>query len=313
MMSQYRTERWVALFAVGLVVVVLGLLVGALTATNASLDPYNHGDAGTSRLADATRGSVALSYTSVGDGPTPEAVIVVGGSGDVTTDDVAALKSYLADGGRIVILTEDKRSNQLLAALDVKTRIAAGYLLATEAESENPTQFVVADSGDDALGFGDVQVNAAKPLGITDAKEGTARRVLAWSGPAGRDRNGDGRLGAAEPRGSYPVAVKESVGPGQVIVVGDASLLTNGQWQVKGNRQFARTLTGEDATLIYPQTTGFPLLSRLRLGLNTPFGTLLGLLLFCGGGIIVVRLGVWIHNWVDNESPDDKEFQFTLR
>jgi hypothetical protein len=312
-MSQYRTERWVALFAVGLVIVVFAFLVGALTATNAPLDPYNHGDTGTSRLADATRGSVALSYTSVGDGPTPEAVIVVGGSGDVTTDDVATLESYLADGGRVVILTEDKRSNQLLAALDIKTRIAAGYLLATETESESPTQFVVADSGDDALGFGGVQVNAAKPLGITEPKKGTARRVLAWSGPAGRDLNGDGQLGAGEPRGSYPVAVTESVGPGQVTVVGDASLLTNGQWQVKGNRQFARTLTGGDAMLIYPQTTSFPLVTRFRLSLNTPFGTLLGLILFCGGGIITVRFGVWMYNRVGNERPDEAAFQFTLR
>jgi hypothetical protein len=311
-MSRYRTERWVTLLVVGLAVVVLVLLVGTLTATDAPLDPYNHGDAGTSRLVDASREGVVLSYTSVGGEATPETVIILGGGGDVTTADVAALNRHLDGGGRVVLLTEDERSNQLLAALDVETRLAAGYLLATEQESASPTQFVVTDAGDDALGFTGVQINAAKPLGVTDSSDGTTRRVLAWSAPAGRDLNGDGQLGEAEPRGSYPVAVAEPVGAGQVVVVGDASLLTNGQWQVEGNRQLARTLTEDGAMLVYPRTTGFPLVSRLRLGLNTPLGTLLGLPVFLCGGMVVVRLGVWLSHR-GGEPSDRKGLEFTLR
>ncbi|WP_136601223.1 DUF4350 domain-containing protein [Salinigranum halophilum] len=311
-MSRYRTERWVTLLVVGLAVVILMLLVGTLTATAAALDPYNHDDAGTSRLADASREGVVLSYTSVDGETTPETVIIVGGGDGVTTADVAALTRHLDSGGRVVILTEDERSNQLLAALDVETRIAAGYLLATEQESASPTQFVVADGGDDALGFTSVQVNAAKPLGVTDSKEGTARRVLAWSAPAGRDLNGDGQLGEAEPRGSYPVAVAEPVGTGQVIVVGDASLLTNGQWQVEGNRQLARALTEDGAMLVYPQTTGFPPVTQLRLGLNTPRGTLLGLPVFFGGGMVVIWLGVWLSHR-GGDSSDRGGLVFTLR
>ncbi|MFC7230129.1 hypothetical protein N0B31_22265 (plasmid) [Salinirubellus salinus] len=311
-MSRYRTERWVALLAAGLAVVVLALLVGALTATDAPLDPYNHGDAGTSRLVDASREGLVLSYTSVDGEATPETVIIVGGGGDVTTADVAALTRHLDGGGRVVVLTEDERSNQLLAALDVETRLAAGYLLTTEQDSVSPAQFVVADGGDDALGFTGVQVNAAKPLGVTDSSDGTTRRVLAWSAPAGRDLDGDGQLGAAEPRGSYPVAVAEPVGAGQVIVVGDASLLTNGQWQVEGNRQLARALTEDGAMLVYPQTTGFPPVTRLRLGLNTPLGTLLGLPAFLCGGMVVVRLGVWLAHRGGNPS-DRRGLVFTLR
>ena len=312
-MSRYRTERRVALLVVGLAIVVLMVLVGTLTATDAPLDPYNHGDAGTSRLVDASRAGVVLSYTSVDGGATPETVIVVGGGGDVTTADVAALARHLDSGGRVVILTEDERSNQLLAALDVETRIAAGYLLATEQESASPTQFVVADGGDDLLGFTSVQFNAAKPLGVTDSSDGTTRRVLAWSPPAGRDLSGDGQLGAAEPRGSYPVAVAEPVGAGEVIVVGDASLLTNGQWQVEGNRQLARTLTEDGAMLVYPQTTGFPPVTQLRLGLNTPRGTLFGLLLFCGGGVVLVRLGALISTRDGASGSAGAVLEFTLR
>jgi hypothetical protein len=291
-MSRYRTERWVALLAVGLAVVVLMVLVGTLTATDAPLDPYNQDGAGTSRLVDASREGVVLSYTGVDGEATPDTVIVVGGGGDVTTADVAALTRHLDGGGRVVVLTEDERSNRLLAALDVETRIAAGYLRATERESASPTQFVVADGGADAPGFTGVQVNAAKPLGVTDSSDGTTRRVLAWSPPAGRDLDGDGRLGAAEPRGSYPVAVAEPVGAGEIVVVGDASLLTNGQWQVEGNRQLARALTEDGATLVYPQTDGFPPVTQLRLGLTTPRGTLLGLPVFLSGGTVAIWLGV---------------------
>jgi hypothetical protein len=230
----------------------------------------------------------------------------------VTTADVAALTRHLDSGGRVVILTEDERSNQLLAALDVETRIAAGYLLATEQESASLTQFVVADGGDDALELTSVQVNAAKPLGVTDSSDGTTRRVLAWSAPAGRDLNGDGQLGAAEPQGSYPVAVAEPVGAGEVIVVGDASLLTNGQWQVEGNRQLARTLTEDGAMLVYPQTTGFPPVTQLRLGLNTPRGTLLGLPMFLSGGMVAIWLGIWLSHR-GGDSSDREGFVFTLR
>jgi hypothetical protein len=311
-MSRYRTERWVALLVVGLAVVMLILLVGTLTATDAPLDPYNHGNAGTSRLVDASRDGVVLSYTSVDSKTTTETVIIVGGGGDVTTADVTALTRHLNSGGRVVILTEDERSNQLLAALDVETRIAAGYLLATEQESASPTQFVVSDGGDDALGFTSVQLNAAKALGVTDFTSGTTRRVLAWSTPTGRDVNGDGQLGAVEPRGSYPVAVAEPVGAGEVIVVSDASLLTNGQWQVEGNRQLARALTEDGAMLVYPQTTGFPLISRLRLGLNTPLGTLLGIPVFFIGGMVSIWLGVWLFHR-SGDSSENKGLVFTLR
>lgn len=311
-MSRYRTERWVVLLAAGLAAVVLALLVGVLTATDAPLDPYNHGDAGTSRLVDASREGVVLSYTSVDGETTPETVIVIGGGGDVTTADVAALTRHLNGGGRVVVLTEDERSNQLLAALDVETRLAAGYLLTTEQGSVSPAQFVVADGGDDTPGFTGVQVNAAKPLGVTDSSDGTTRRVLAWSAPTGRDLNGDGQLGAADPRGSYPVAVAEPVGAGEVLVVGDASLLTNSQWQVEGNRQLARALTEDGAMLVYPQTTGFPPVTRLRLGLNTPLGTLLGLPAFLCGGMVVVRLGVWLAHR-GGDSSDRRGLVFTLR
>lgn len=311
-MSRYRTERWVALLVIGLAVAVVILLIGTLTATNAPLDPYNHGDAGTTRLVDASQEGVVLSYTGIDGGTTPETVIIVGGGGDVTTADVAALTRHLDSGGRVVILTEDEQSNQLLAALDMKTRIATGYLIATEKESASPAQFVVADGGDDVLEFTSVQVNAAKPLGVTDSSDGTTRRVLAWSAPAGRDLSGDGQLRAAEPRGSYPVAIAEPVGAGEMIVVGDASLLTNGQWQVEGNRQLARALTKDGAMLVYPQTTGFPRVTQLRLGLNTPRGTLFGLPIFLSAGMIAIWIGVWLSHRGRNAS-DRTGLVFTLR
>lgn len=313
MMDRYRTERWVTILVVGLTAVLLALFVGTLTATDAPLDPYNQDGAGTSRLVDASRGDVALSYTDIEEETTPETVIVMGGGGDVTSADVAALEGHLDRGGRVVVLTEDERSNRLLAALDVETRVATGYLLATEPRSESPTQFVLSDGNGGALGFDGVQVNAAKPLGITDSGHSTSRTVLAWSASAGRDLDGDGRIGEAEPRGSYPVAVAESVGTGQIMIVGDASILTNGQWRIESNRRLARALTEGGATLVYPQTTGFPPVTQLRLGLNTSLGTLFGLLLFCGGGVILVRLGVWISNRYGEDRSDEQELVFTSR
>jgi hypothetical protein len=312
-MNRYPTERWVVIIAIGLAAVLAMLLIGTLIVTDAPLDPFNQGDAGTSRLADASGGAVASAYTAAGAETAPETVIVIGGGGELTSADVAALNNHLYDGGQVVVLTEDKQSNQLLAALDAETRVAVGYLHTTAQQSVNPEQFVVSGGGDTEPTLSGVQINAAKPLGVADSGDSTNRTILAWSAPAGRDLNSDGQISDTEPRGIYPVAVAEPVGAGRIVVVGDASVLTNGQWKVEENRQFTRTITGDGALLIYPQWNSFPLVSQFRFGLNTPPGTLLGLAVFCGGGATGAWLGVWVYRRRDTTATEDTRLTITLR
>jgi hypothetical protein len=177
----------------------------------------------------------------------------------------------------------------------------------------NPEQFVVSGGGDTEPTLSGVQINAAKPLGVADSGDSTNRTILAWSAPAGRDLNSDGQISDTEPRGIYPVAVAEPVGAGRIVVVGDASVLTNGQWKVEENRQFTRTITGDGALLIYPQWNSFPLVSQFRFGLNTPPGTLLGLAVFCGGGATGAWLGVWVYRRRDTTATEDTRLTITLR
>ncbi len=306
---------WVALLAVGICCLLLVVLVGTVTTTDAPLDPYNHGEQGTSRLVEAADGSVVVSYTALNREPTPETAIILAGGSAVNTADVTALRGYLDDGGTVIFLTEDERSNRLFAALGLASRVGDGYLRTTanQSQSGTPAQFSVIGSGTASLRFTAVQVNAAKPLGVAANRDNTSRTVLAWTPRAGRDLNADGRIDAAEPRGSYPVAVSESVGAGRVILVGDASVLTNGQWQVRQTRRLAGTLTTDDALVVYPQTARFAPISRLRLALKTPLGTGLGIPLFCGVGAIGVWLCVVLYQRVKSPQSTDQTLHITWK
>ncbi len=314
-MNHYRTELQVALLAVGVCCVLAVVLVGAVTTTDAPLDPYNHGEQGTSRLVEATERAVAVSYAALDRETTPETVIIVGGGSAVDTADVDALQGYLDDGGTVVFLTEDEQSNRLLEALGLTSRVGAGFLRATATQSQSrpPAQFSMIGSETADLKFTGVQVNVAKPLGVAADRDNTSRTVLAQTPRAARDLNADGRIDAAEPRGNYPVVVSESVGAGRVILVGDASVLTNGQWQVRQTRRLAGALTSDGALIVYPQTARFAPVSRLRLALKTPLGTVLGVPLFCGAGAIGVWLCVMLYRRARSSQSTDQTLPITWK
>ena len=296
-MSRAETEPIVRLAAVGVGTLLVVTLTGAFLATSAPLDPYNDGANGTSRLVEAADGELTGSYATLAQQPTPDRVIIVGGVARATAGDAATLRRYLEDGGQVGLLAEDRRTNQLLAAIGVQSRLGTGYLRSAADKSET-RQFRLSASGSEAREFGQVQVNAARPVGVANGSDPSDQAVLAWSTGATQSR------AAQEQPGRYPVVTRERVGEGELLLVGDASLLLNNQWQLEHNRELGERLTRGSTVIVYPRPGGFPVGSRLRFQLETPVGVLGGAGAAIGVGVVIARALI---GWAQQRAESDTE------
>jgi len=290
--------RWVLVATLGLGILLFTTLVLTVSSSGAPLDPYNTGDEGTSRLIDGRQTEAVSSFDRLESPSKTGTAIIVGGTRRLTTADIAAVSSLLDRGGTVVVITEEPATNELLAQLGAETRLGSSQLLLPETDQPGPrSQFTLTARTADHPIDG-AQVNIAVPVGTTQSAAGTNRTILAWaSEPVGRDRNSDGQVGPNEPVGQYPVAVRESVGAGQLTVVGDASLLLNGLWKIDGNRAFATAITDGPTTVVYPQTGTFPRVTQLRFALRTTVGTSVAVGLVFVGAVVGGRLAVWLHRW----------------
>ena len=297
-MSRAETEPIVRLAAVGVGTLLVVTLTGAFLATSAPLDPYNDGANGTSRLVEAADGELTGSYATLAQQPTPDRVIIVGGVARATAGDAARLRRYLEEGGQVVLLAEDRRTNQLLAGIGVQSRLGTGYLRSADADDGETRQFRLSASGPEAREFGQLQVNAARPVGVANGSDPSDQDVLAWSTGATQSR------AAQEQPGRYPVVTRERVGEGELLLVGDASLLLNSQWQLEHNRELGERLTRGSTVIVYPRPGGFPVGSRLRFQLETPVGVLGGAGAAIGVGVVIARALI---GWAQQRAESDTE------
>lgn len=198
--------------------------------------------------------------------------------------DVSRIRSFLDDGGTLVVAEDYRRpGNALLADIDTESRID-GAPLRDEREYYRAPALPVATNVTESnatAGVDQLTLNHGSVV-RTNASDENVTVLVRSSEFAYRDVNGNEELDDSESMERYPVVVRERVGDGTVYVVSDPSVFINAMLDRPDNRQFARNLFGAHERVLLDlshQSNQPPLAMGLLVLRDTPvLQALLGLL-----------------------------------
>jgi hypothetical protein len=219
--------------AAPLVVILLVLLASPpISIQQSPYGAYNHDWIGTAHLYDREHADGILPIlTRDGDpvlilhGPLdrlePErhAVLIVGPQRAYQPDEAQRVRQFLQDGGRVLLADDTGSAKRLLERLDLGISIP-GIPVYTPGYSKQ-TDFPVAQTTHLLPDLPETVV-----LNTASIVQGQGDDVLVTPAFAWLDTDADGRPDLDEPRGTYSLAKRIHVGQGQLLVIGDASILT---------------------------------------------------------------------------------------
>ncbi|AQL42266.1 hypothetical protein BV210_05855 [Halorientalis sp. IM1011] len=253
---------WYRLGLAVFAVVVATAVVFAGSTSTAAYAPHNPSWDGTSELRAQTESAGAewdlaratAAYGSVD--PDGTVAVVLSPDREYGTDEAAAVRSFVRDGGTLVVAEDyGSNGNELLDAVNASARVD-GRSLRDERNYYRSPALVDATNVSDELAADGVE---SLTLNHGTAVHPNGSTVLVATSPYGYlDGNQNGELDDSESLRSHPVATSESVGEGRVVVVGDPSVFINAMQEREGNSAFVRTLVDEDDRVLVDISHGEP-------------------------------------------------------
>ncbi len=234
--------------ALALMMATVGLFLIAMLSpvlsTTTDFSIYNSGWNGTSDLAVSTYelGNFAPTLATLASGtdvtivhlslqeldlnPTTDTLMILGPSRAFSTSDGDVVRNFVTKGGVVVLADDFGTGNGLLEMIGSKSRFS-GKLLMDLSFDRRPEFSVCFNFADDPLTVDLSRILLNHPSSITvDAPNAS---VIAESSIASwLDSDGDSARDVGEPKGPFPIIVKERVGTGTLILLSDPSALING-------------------------------------------------------------------------------------
>ncbi|PCR92187.1 DUF4350 domain-containing protein [Natrinema ejinorense] len=285
----------VLLFALTLVTVV-ALMVVAATST-AAFSPHNPAWDGGTDLRNEIESDSGVESELVRDSTRYEAfsdasaangtvAFVVAPADPYTDAEAARIRTFVENGGTLVVLESvGENGNELLADVGATAR-ADGRLLRDEYENDGGPAMPVATGIENHSLTDEVDrltLNYATAIepGSENATVLATTSDLAYLTPQ------DDRLEPGDELGPHPVATVENVGRGRVVAVGDPSLVINAMLDRPDNGRFVRELyAGADRVLLdVSHAADLPPLAAAILTIRDarPLQVLLGV-----GGVVAI-------------------------
>lgn len=269
--------------ALGFGILTIVVLAVAASTSTAAFGSFNTGWEGASELQEIgdtvgatttiARATTAYSQTT----PNGTVGIVLSPDQPYTAAERERLGTFVRNGGTLVVAADyGSHANTLLRGIGAQARVDGRPLRDERVHYRSPAMPRARTVANQSLVTG---VDALTLNHGTAVRPNNASVLVATSEYAYLDTNRNGTLDASESVGSYPVATVESLGQGQVIVVGDPSIFINAMLERPGNRAFARNLVAGHSHLLLDQshTAGLPPLAvALILIRNTPWVQFLG-------------------------------------
>ncbi len=159
------------------------------------------------------------------------------------SSDLEVLKTFLGNGGTLVIMDDYGYGNSILEYLNVDCRFSGAPLLDPLFCYKNQWFPKITDFAPSVnKNIKEVVLNHATALINTGKVD-----LLAWSSSSSfLDQNGNELLNKGELQGPLPVAARQQIGKGSIILVSDPSILINSMLGQGDNARFLNNLIGKD-------------------------------------------------------------------
>ncbi len=202
---------------------------------------------------------------------------------DYSDKELGSIRSFLDNGGTLLLMDDFGYGNTVLRYLDIPARFSNELLLDPLFRYKNQAMPRITDFG---LAIKEASIKAIVfNYGTTLTNVGPAE-ALAWSSSMSfLDINQNDDLYAGDPRGPFVVAAEYRIGKGTVDLVADPSVLINSMVGRDNNHDFIRYLSKSDPGKLFIDRSHLsktPLdaskigLNHARLALSNPY-VLLGI------------------------------------
>jgi len=232
-------RKLTALFVLALLFILL-LAVFRFYLSDDDFNPENYWWNGMSSLASTTTIVPLYGLSGLSSADANDTLLIVEPTLNYSEGDVASVNSFLARGGRVVVMDDFGKADNLLSGLGSPITIRKVPLCQYDDFYVNFSCPIVNVSAGSpyAVNVNRIVLNYPASLNITGNVSLIATSTdMGWLDPADNSS-----LGPDEQLGVYPVAASDRFGNGDLIVISDPDILANGMIDKYDNRAFMADL-----------------------------------------------------------------------
>lgn len=218
------------------VATVMVLHLSVTTAEFSRHNPYWNGTSAFFSRAEAAGGVELRDLSMLADADGTR-LLIIAPAEDFTDADIGRYRSYIGRGNTIVLADDFGSGNQLLAGLGSSIRLIEGNLSSMDMEYSDPRTVIGYRAGNASILYGVETVVLNGPAALTGGEILVETSVLSWI-----DANGNQRVDAGETLGRYGVLSHERIGSGDLYVLSDPSIFTNGMMKPDRSRDNLRLI-----------------------------------------------------------------------
>lgn len=305
---------WPRIVLVVLLVAVIATIGVASAVSTAPFSPYGATWEGTSdfrshvEATDTTELEIVTTTAGYEDLEAADtAAFVFAPEEGYSTTDIERIEGFLDSGGTLILLdTGGMQANDLLTGLDADARLDGRILQDDRHHAQGPLMSIATGISNHTktVGVEQVTLNFATAVQPGSATVLVNTSAFAYLGEPDDEIDDDTELTA------YPIASTETIGNGDLVVVGDPSIAINAMIDEPDNRQFLDALAGDAETIAIDLSHGADV-PPTRLALlwleETPLAqAILGLGLVLAIAFVGER-GLRLRGRSETETPDIPE------
>ena len=187
---------------------------------------------------------LTLSFRSFTDYDLPSknaTLVIIGPTTPFTTQEIQYVRTFILEGGMVLLADDFGTGNQLLKGINTTTRLSNQLLVDLSFEKQAPFVNLFTFTNTSSPLFDNVShLLLNYPTRILLGKNTSVlaeTTELSWI-----DANENGKHDSGEPKGAYPILAIEPLGQGTIVIISDPSLFINSMNQYFDNQQFRDNL-----------------------------------------------------------------------
>jgi hypothetical protein len=230
--------------------ILAAVLFVHLASTTEEYSRYNIQWNGTSNLYDMAeeRGGVEIRSPAELGGYTGAYLLLIAPDTELDNDAAESYRSFLERGNTIILADDFGTGNQILESVGSSIRILPGNLSSMDMEYSDPHTVITYRTANATLIDGVETLMLNRPAALEGGEVLVQTSILSWI-----DADGNRHIDASEALGKYGVMARETIGNGEIYVIGDPSLFINamvGLGGVRDNHRLIENILESGHTLL---------------------------------------------------------------